>query len=318
MHLFKLAIATGSLVLAFCPASHAQNYKIGYSVFWGTNPYLVTMVAGAKAAAKEWQAKGTTVDLLVTNGGDMDTARQVSDLEDLYAQGIKGVLIFPGDSVMIGDTVTNMFNAEKIPVVITDIGIRSGEYASQILTDNYAGGRQAGEYMASILPKGSKVVTLDNAPTSDNGQDRQRGFEDAAKEAGLVILPERIVQTLTLDSARRATEDLLVADPDVKGIFTLNQLILQGAYQVIDQAGRAGKIKLTAFDVDPVSYKMVLDGKIDALVVQDPYKMGYDGLNLMIEVLNGGSVAKNIDLQTRLLTRQNASEFASDPQITGH
>lgn len=318
MRLFKLALAAGTFALALAPVSQAQDYKIGYSVFWGTNPYLVTMVEGARAAAKEWQTKGVNVDLLVTNGGDTDTARQVSDLEDLYAQGVKGVLIFPGDSVMIGDTVTNVFNAEKIPVIITDIGIRSGEYASQILTDNYAGGRQAGEYMASIVPKGSKVVTLDNAPTSDNGQDRQRGFEEAAKEAGLTILPERIVPTLTLDSARRAAEDLLVADPDVKGIFTLNQLILQGAYQVIDQAGRAGDIKLTAFDVDPISYKMVLDGKIDALVVQDPYKMGYDGMNSMIVSLDGGSVKKNVDLQTRLLTRQNASEFADDPQIAGH
>lgn len=318
MRLFKLALAAGTFALALAPVSQAQDYKIGYSLFWGTNPYLVTMVEGARAAAKEWQTKGVNVDLLVTNGGDTDTARQVSDLEDLYAQGVKGVLIFPGDSVMIGDTVTNVFNAEKIPVIITDIGIRSGEYASQILTDNYAGGRQAGEYMASIVPKGSKVVTLDNAPTSDNGQDRQRGFEEAAKEAGLTILPERIVPTLTLDSARRAAEDLLVADPDVKGIFTLNQLILQGAYQVIDQAGRAGDIKLTAFDVDPISYKMVLDGKIDALVVQDPYKMGYDGMNSMIVSLDGGSVKKNVDLQTRLLTRQNASEFADDPQIAGH
>jgi len=318
MRLFKLAVAAGIFALAAAPASQAKDYKLGYSVFWGTNPYLVTMVAGAKAAAKEWRSRGVNVDLLVTNGGDTDTAKQVSDLEDLYAQGVKGVLIFPGDSVMIGDTVINVFNAEKIPVVITDIGIRSGEYVSQILTDNYAGGRQAGEYMASVLPKGSKVVTLDNAPTSDNGQDRQRGFEDAAKEAGLVILPERIVPTLTLDSARRAAEDLLVADPDVKGIFTLNQLILQGAYQVIDQSGRAGEIKLTAFDVDPISYKMVTDGKIDALVVQDPYKMGYDGVNSMIASLDGAAVEKNVDLHTRLLTRENAAEFASDPQITGH
>ncbi|MFQ6163569.1 substrate-binding domain-containing protein [Sinorhizobium meliloti] len=318
MRLFKLALVAGTFALALAPASHAQDYKIGYSVFWGTNPYLVTMVAGAKAAAKEWQAKGVNIDLLVTNGGDTDTARQVSDLEDLYAQGVKGVLIFPGDSVMIGDTVTNVFNAEKIPVVITDIGIRSGDYVSQIVTDNYAGGRQAGDYMAHHLPKGSKVVTLDNAPTSDNGQARQRGFEDAAREAGLVVLAERIVPTLTLDSARRAAEDLLVADPDVKGIFTLNQLILQGAYQVIDQAGRAGDITLTAFDVDPISYKMVLDGKIDALVVQDPYRMGYDGMNSMIVSLEGGTVDKNVDLHTRLLTRENVETFASDPQIAAN
>ena len=67
------------------PAS-AKDYKIGYSVFWGTNSFLVTMVNGAKKAADEWKAKGVNVDIVVTNGGDTDKAKQVSDLEDLYAQ----------------------------------------------------------------------------------------------------------------------------------------------------------------------------------------------------------------------------------------
>ena len=114
----------------------AKDYKIGYSVFWGTNPFLVTMVNGAKKAAEEWKAKGVNVDMIVTNGGDTDKAKQVSDLEDLYAQGVDGVLIFPGDSVMVAEPIKTIFNTQNIPVVITDIGIRSGKYISLIITDN--------------------------------------------------------------------------------------------------------------------------------------------------------------------------------------
>ena len=311
-----LALAALTTTLATSPAS-AKDLKIGYSVFWGTNPFLVTMVNGARKAAEEWKAKDINVDLLVTNGGDTDKAKQVSDLEDLHAQGIAGVLIFPGDSVMVAEPIKNIFNAENIPVVITDIGVRSGKYISLIITDNYKGGQQAADYMASLLPKGSKVVTLDHAPTNDNGQTRQKGFEERSKELGLVVLPEQPVAFLTLDAGRQAMEDLLVSEPDVKGAFAFNQLVIQGAFQALEQAKKTGEVKLIGFDLDPVSFKMVQDGKIDALVVQDPWKMGHEGMNIVLTNLTGGTVQDFVGLGTKLLTKENVAEFAEDPQVTG-
>lgn len=303
---------------AMVPAmASAEDYKIGYSVFWGTNPFLVTMVNGAEAAAAEWAAKGVNVELIVTNGGDDDKAKQVSDLEDLYSQGVNGVLIFPGDSVMVAEPIKNVFNAEDIPVVITDIGIRSGEYISLIITDNYKGGEQAAERMAEVVPAGGKVITFDYAPTNDNGQTRQKGFEEGSAKLGLTVLPEMPLPGLTLDAGRQAMEDLLVSQPDIAGIFSFNQLVLQGAYQALEQAGKAGEIHLVGFDLDPVSYQMVIDGKFDGLVVQDPYKMGYDGLNTMITHLQGGEVEAFVGLGTSMLTAANAADFAQDPQVTG-
>jgi ribose transport system substrate-binding protein len=317
MRTFKwLAAAALAATLAGSPAS-AEDFKIGYSVFWGTNPFLVTMVNGAKKAAEEWKAKGVNVDMIVTNGGDNDKAKQVADLEDLHAQGIDGVLIFPGDSVMVAEPIKNIFNAEKIPVVITDIGVRSGEYISLIITDNYKGGQQAADYMATLVPKGGKVITLDHAPTNDNGQTRQKGFEERSKELGLEVLPEQPVSVLTLDAGRQAMEDLLVSEPDVKGAFAFNQLVLQGAYQALQQAGKTADVQLVGFDLDPVSFKMVQDGKLDALVVQDPYRMGYEGMNIVLTNLTGGKVEEFVGLGTKLLTKENAAEFAEDPQVTG-
>jgi ribose transport system substrate-binding protein len=317
MRMLKWAASVAFAAAFATSVASAADYKIGYSVFWGTNPFLVTMVNGAKKSAEEWKAKGVNVDLIVTNGGDTDKAKQVSDLEDLNAQGVDGVLIFPGDSVMVAEPIKNTFNAQNIPVVITDIGIRSGKYETLIITDNYKGGQQAADYMATLIPKGSKVVTLDHAPTNDNGQTRQKGFEDRAKELGLEVLPEQPVAFLTLDAGRQSMEDLLVSEPDVKGAFAFNQLVIQGAYQALEQAKKAGEVKLIGFDLDPVSYKMVQDGKIDALVVQDPYKMGYEGMNIVLTKLGGGDVPHDIGLGTNLLTKANAADFANDPQVTG-
>lgn len=309
--------AVMSVALAGAAPASAKDFKIGYSVFWGTNPFLVTMVNGAKKAVEEWKGKDVNVDMIVTNGGDTDKAKQVSDLEDLYSQGVNGVLIFPGDSVMVAEPIKTIYNANNIPVVITDIGIRSGKYITLIITDNQKGGESAGEYMAKIVDKGAKVITLDHAPTNDNGQTRQKGFEDKAKELGLTVLPEQPVAALTLDASRQAMEDLLVSEPDVKGVFAFNQLVLQGAYQALEAAGKAGQVKLVGFDLDPVSWKMVKDGKIDALVVQDPFKMGYEGMNIVLTNLTGGQVPEFMGLGTKLLTKENADDFANDPQVTG-
>ena len=314
----KLAACGTAASLLLSGSAIAEDVKIGYSVFWGTNPFLVTMVNGAEASAEEWKAKGYDIDIIVTNGGDTDKSKQVNDLEDLFAQGVQGLMIFPGDSVLVGEPITNLYNANDLPVVVTDIGVRKGEIASTIITDNLAGGRLAAEEMARLVPVGAKVVTLDYAPTNDNAQLRQQGFEERAAELGLTVLPEAAMPPdMSLDNGRRTTEDLMVAEPDVAGIFSFNQVVLQGAYAALEASGQAGSVKLVGFDLDPVSYQMVKDGKIDGLVVQDPYAMGKVGMDQMMAAITGAKVEPFVGLGTRLLTAANAAEFATDPQVTG-
>ena len=309
-------VAAASMLGLVSLAARAQDkFTVGYSQFWGTNPFLVTMANGARKAAAEWQAKGTDVDLIFTNGGDTDTTKQVADLEDLYAQGIDGLILFPGDSIVVAEPVKDIYNAENIPVVITDIGLQSGKWDTFIITDNEKGGESAAEYMAKNVPAGAKVITFDHAPGNDNAQNRQRGFESKAKELGLSVQPEKFLK-LSLEDGRKLMEDTLVAIPDIKGVFFFNQVVAQGAAAALQAANRTD-VKLISFDLDPVSYQDVKDGKILALVVQDPFKMGYEGVNAMVTKLQGGKPIERMDIPTRLLTKDNAAEFASDPQITG-
>ncbi|MFO1039459.1 MAG: substrate-binding domain-containing protein [Geminicoccaceae bacterium] len=292
-----------------------DKFTVGYSQFWGTNPFLVTMANGAKKAIAEQAAKGVTVDMILTNGGDTDTTKQVADLEDLYAQGIQGLILFPGDSIVLAEPVKNIYNKEGIPVVVTDIGLQSGKWDTFIITDNYAGGQSAAELMAKNVPPGAKVITFDHAPGNDNAQMRQKGFEDKAKELGLAVQPEKFLK-LSLEEGRKLMEDTLTSIPDIKGVFFFNQAVAQGAYAALEAANRTD-VKLVSFDLDPVSYQMVKDGKILGLVVQDPFKMGYEGMNSMVTKLQGGTPVERMDIPTKLLTKENAAEFANDPQVTG-
>ena len=292
-----------------------KTFTIGYSQFWGTNPFLVTMANGAKKAIAEWAAKGVKINLILTNGGDTDTTRQVADLEDLDAQGVQGLILFPGDSIVLAEPVKNIFNKKNLPVVITDIGLQSGHWETFIITDNVAGGKQAAELMAKNVKPGAKVIVFDHAPGNDNAQNRARGFESRAAELGLTVVPRKLLK-LSLEEGRRTMEDTLVSTPDIAGVFFMNQVVAQGAYAALEGAKRTD-VKLVPFDIDAVSFQMVKDGKLLGIIIQDPFKMGYEGVNAMVTKLLGGTPQARMDLPTFVVTKENADQFAHDPQVTG-
>jgi ribose transport system substrate-binding protein len=305
-----LAVGLGSVA-----ALANQSFTVGYSQFWGTNPFLVTMANGAKKSIAEWKAKGVDVNMILTNGGDTDTTKQVGDLEDLDAQGVNGLILFPGDSIVLAEPVKNIYNKKNIPVVITDIGLQSGKWDTFIITDNFAGGKQAADLMAKNVKPGAKVIVFDHAPGNDNAQARARGFEEQAKALGLTVVPRKLLK-LSLEDGRRTMEDTLASIPDIAGVFFMNQLVAQGAYAALEGAKRTD-VKLVPFDLDPVSFQMVQDGKILGIIVQDPFKMGYEGMNAMLTKLTGGTPPARMDLPTHVLTKENAADFAKDPQVTG-
>ena len=88
---------------------------------------------------------------------------------------------------------------------------------------------------------------------------------------------------LTLDSGRQAMEDLLVLGPRREGRLRVQPACAAGRRaRAWNRREKQGQVKLVGFDLDPVSYQMVKDGKIDGLVVQDPYRMGYEGMNTVL------------------------------------
>jgi ribose transport system substrate-binding protein len=169
--------------------------------------------------------------------------------------------------------------------------------------------------MAKNVKPGAKVIVFDHAPGNDNAQARARGFEEEAKALGLTVVPRKLLK-LSLEDGRRTMEDTLASIPDIAGVFFMNQLVAQGAYAALEGAKRTD-VKLVPFDLDPVSFQMVKDGKILGIIVQDPFKMGYEGMNAMLTRLTGGNPPARMDLPTHVLTKENAADFAQDPQVTG-
>ncbi|SFP76361.1 ribose transport system substrate-binding protein/ribose transport system permease protein [Bradyrhizobium sp. Ghvi] len=109
-------------------------------------------------------------------------------------------------------------------------------------------------------------------------------------------------------------EDVLVETPDIAGVFFENEIVAQGAAATLD-AAKCQDVKLVTFDLSARAYELIKEGKLLGVIVQDPFRMGYEAVNAMVTTLKGGKPHAQIDLETRLLTKGNAGEFASDPQV---
>ncbi|MGC8795213.1 MAG: substrate-binding domain-containing protein, partial [Bryobacteraceae bacterium] len=176
-----------------------------------------------------------------------------------------------------------------------------------IATDNYAGGRMAGERLGQTLRGKGKVLMVACQPGAASTLAREQGFEDVMREKfpGIRIADKRFGMSDFAKSLAVA-ENMLTAHPDADGMFASNETGSVGAAQAIK--ARGSKIKLVGFDWSPTLLEDLRAGVIDALVVQDPFRIGYEAVKTAVLKLNGGTPQKVQNLPARLVTRENLDD----------
>lgn len=263
--------------------------------------FWLSVKAGADAAGRDlnvtidWQGPAS----------ETDYARQLSIVEDALSRRVDGIVLAPSHGETMVPIVERALKS-GIPVTIFDSGINSQNYVSYVATDNFQGGVVAAERMAKILNGKGKVAILGVKKGSVSTDEREDGFRQTIEKKYPDI---KIVQHLYGEanmalSADRAT-DILTANPDLNGIFASNESSIVGAVRAVRQKNLAGKITLVGFDATANLIEEVKAGAIDSLVLQDPFKMGYEGVKTIVDTLNKKPVVKRIDTGVKLLTREN-------------
>ncbi len=278
-------------VIAVVPKGQAH-------VFWQA------VHAGAIAAGRD-----LGVDIL-WNGpaSEIDFSRQIGIVDDFINRRVDGLVLAPahGESLV---PVVERANAEGIPVVILDSGIQTDRYVSYVSTDNYKGGAAAAERMIGILPRGGKVAVMATIPGSVSTTEREKGFQETlARKAPNIRIAA--LQYGMSDRARSlaVAEDILTANPDLAAIFCSNESGTIGAVQGAKSKGVAGKLKIVGFDSSPTVIEDLEAGLIDSLVVQNPFRMGYLGVDSVVRQLRGSPPDRRIDTGATLVTRANLKE----------
>ncbi|MBM3724778.1 MAG: substrate-binding domain-containing protein [Acidobacteria bacterium] len=263
-------------------------------IFWQT------VHAGAIKAAQEagYQVEWNAPTL------EIDASRQIEIVQAMVNKRVAGIALAPVDRKALVGVVDRAAQA-GIPVVIFDSAIDSAHHVSYVATNNEEGGRMAGRRMGEILGGKGKVAVIGFMPGSASTMEREHGFQDEirARFPGITILG---VQFGMADRAKAmaATENVLTAHPDVAGFFADNESSSAGAVQAIKSRNAKGA-KLVAFDASDQLIADLRAGWIDSIVVQNPFKMGYESVRSLTSKLNGGTPGRQLDSGAALVTTQN-------------
>src|SRR5215813_3102692 len=257
--------------------------------------------AGADAAGKEL---GVEV-MWKGPAQETDYSGQINIVEDAINRRVGGIVLAPshGDALV---PIVERAQKEGIPVIIFDSGISTENYVSYIATDNRKGGVVAAERLAEKLGGKGKVAILGVKAGSVSTDEREQGFQDTMKQKypGISIVAFQYGDADRAKSLDRAT-DILTAHADLNGMFASNESSTVGAVQAIKQKGLAGKVVLGGFDSSPNLIDDLKAGAIDSLVLQNPFKMGYEGVKAIVEKLNRRAPQRHLDTGVKLLIKEN-------------
>lgn len=292
-----LAAALAALLAAGCQKRHKRILglvpKSTAHVFW------VAVESGARSAARE---QGVEV---IWNGPPAETEydRQIQIVDSLIARRVDGIAVAAAErKALVGSIERAM--ALGIPVVVFDSGVDSTNYTSFVATNNYEAGQMGARTLARLIGGRGKVAMILHAPGSYSTMERERGFEDVirAEFPGIRVVARQFGMA-DRAKARAAAENILAAHPDLHGLFASTEPSSSGTSLALKGRGLAGKIHFVAFDFAENMVEDLKAGVIDAMVVQDPYRMGYEVVRILIEKLDGGTPPKQVDLHAQVVTR---------------
>ena len=292
-----------ALVIPAC--AEEKEYTIAFSLKTVTNDAFQQAIATAvEEAAKEAGCKFQ----LVTAGSETGVATQVTQIEDLITAGVDALVVNPMDANAVIPALQKAKDA-GIPVVLVDSCIEGNEelYVTYVGTDNFAAAKQGAEVLSEALEGKGKAILVRGANGNSVGNARADGFKTGLAE-GIELVGEQ-PGDWSNDVAKQVTENMLQANPDVTGIMSCSDVMVDGILQAIEDAGLEG-VKIMSFDGD--SIELIKEGLVLGTMAQFPNEMGKIAVDTLLQVLKGEKEAdafeKYIDSGTACYTAENLPE----------
>lgn len=265
---------------------------------------------GAQCAAQE--AEGGEVEIQwdgVT--AETNVSGQVDLLTNFITQGVDGLVYAATDAKVLADVSQNALD-QGLTVVNIDSGTDpQPEQVPVVATDNVAAAEQATEYLIEELGGEGEVAFIPFQPGTATNDTRTEGFKNVLEENPDVELVAEQSSESDQNVALQVTEDILTANPNLDAIYAANEPGVLGAAEAVRRAGKAGEIIIVGWDTAPDEVAAVEEGVVSALIAQNPFRMGYDGVNLAVNAIRGEGELQDIDTGATLVTQDNLE----DPEV---
>lgn len=269
-----------------------------------THEFWQTIKAGADAAGQEVNAE------ILWNGPKKETEiqDQIDIVRNYASQGVDGVALAATDKFALVETVKDL-ESKGIPVVTIDSGIEPDTSRSFIATDNVAAAALAAKEMGKLLGGKGKYAVLSFLKGAGTSDEREQGFLDGIKE--FPGMEKVAVEYTDSDSAKAQDkmETILTQHPDLAGVFASNEPNVVGAASALASKNLAGKVRLFGFDASKAEIEYLKSGTVQGVVVQNPFKMGYEGVKALAQIARGqGAPPKRIDTGATVVTKANMDQ----------
>jgi ribose transport system substrate-binding protein len=271
------------------------------------HPFFLDMQRGAQEAAGP-----AAVEVVVQAAErEIDVEKQVQIIENLLQTGIRALIVTPSGSREIASAIVKA-NRANVPVIVVDTRVDPKAAADNKLklesfigSDNYEGGKLAGEHLAKITGGKARVAVLEGIPGHETGDSRLRGFRDAvAAHPGMTIVASQPANW-ERDQGFTVFQNMLQAHPDTDALFACSDLMALGALEAIAAAGRSGKIRVVGFDALDDARKAIEEGRMDASVAQSPREMGRLAVDSAAKVLRGETIPADQKVPIELVTKSS-------------
>jgi ribose transport system substrate-binding protein len=271
------------------------------------NPFFIDMEKGARQAAEK---QGVRL-LVQAPERELDVEKQMQIIETLIQSKVSALCVTPSGSKEIVPAIVKA-NRAAIPVVVVDTRVEpqtlqeaEGTVAAFIGSDNFEGGRLAGEYLKKALGQKGKVAILEGIPGHETGDSRLRGFKQALASSPQIQIVSSQTANWERDQGYNVFQNILQSHPDVQALFACSDLMALGAIEAIASAGKTGKIVVVGFDALPEAREAIQRGMMEGTIAQSPMQMGALAVETASRLLKGETVAPNVSVAIQLITKEN-------------
>ena len=304
-----LAFLASGVLLAGCKREKKEQEKkssrtFGYTCFYLANPYFTIL---EQTIREEVEKNG---DALITVDPNRDSAKQISQIEELISMKIDAIFINPVDWEAIKPALVSL-NQANIPVINFDSEVRDLDLvAAYVGSDNRNAGYICGVDMVKRLPKGGSIAILDS-PARISTRTRIEGFKEAIGGNGFTIVFLRDAQG-NVSLARQYAEEMLKSNPGVTALMGSNDPVALAAYAVCQAAGRTD-ILIYGVDGSPAAKAEIAKrGQFVGTGAQSPISIAKESVNVAYKILNKQPYEKRIPVKTFMINQDNIDEYDID------
>lgn len=305
-----LAVVMGVLVSVLPLWSRGQSQKSGadgkirviFIAMDSIDEHWLKVKAGTEDKAKELG----NVDLSFNAPpGKVDANVQLQMVEDAITRKMDAILLAPLDKDALNPGIEKAKQA-GIKVIIIDSAVSTDKYDAFLATDNGAAGRTAADELAKLINSQGKIAIINAQAGAGTAMLRENNFRDqvSQKYPNITIVGTQFSDGDKTKALNIAT-DFMTANPDLAGIYATNEGSTVGAGNAIEQSGKTGVIKFVGFDWSADTKGLIERGVLQASMVQNPYQMGYQGVQAAVNLVQGKSVQRQVDTGVTVATAAN-------------